>query len=95
MKKHFGALARRRFDTRIGVWPIKAMDAFRNIVHGHTGAAALGRAGVGTSRALVKQSGGGTLIHAHAVISNGNQDCILAVLVNGHVDPQAPSSPIP
>lgn len=27
----------RRFDTRIGVRPIKAMDALRNIVHGHTG----------------------------------------------------------
>ena len=88
MKEHFGALARRRFDTRIGVRPIKAMDALRNIVHGHTGAATLGRAGVGTGRALVKQSGGGTLIHAHAIIGHGNQDCILAVLVNGHVDPQ-------
>ena len=38
MKKHFGALARRRLDTRIGVRPKKAMDALRNIVHGHTAA---------------------------------------------------------
>ena len=88
MKEHFGALARRRFNARIGVRTIEAMDALRNIVHGHAGAAALGRAGIGTGRALVKQPGSGTLVHAHTVIGHRNQNRILAVLVHRHIDHQ-------
>ena len=72
MQEHLRALARRRFDARIGMRSIKAMDALRNIVHGHAGTAALRGAGIGAGRALIKQPGGGPLVHAHAVIGNGD-----------------------
>ena len=88
MQEHFSALARGRFDARIGVRPIKAMDALRNIVHGHTGAAALRGVGVGTGGAFVKQSGSGAFVHAHAVIGDRNQNRIFAIPVDRHIDPQ-------
>ena len=43
---------------------------------------------MGKGRALGKQSGGGTRSQAHAMSGHGKQDGILAVWVNGHVDPQ-------
>ena len=64
------------------------MDALRNIVHGHTGAAALRGAGVGTGGAFVKQSGSGAFVHAHAVIGDHNQNRIFAIPVDRHVDHQ-------
>ena len=88
MQEHFGALARRRFDARIRVRSIKAMDALRNIVHGHAGAAALRGTGIGAGGSLIKQPSGGALVHAHAVVGHGNQDCVVAVLMDGHIDPQ-------
>lgn len=63
------------------------MDALRNIVHGHTGAAAL-RGTARGGRSAHQTAGGGALVHAHTVVGYGNQDCVVAVLMDGHVDPQ-------